>query len=244
MNLIVDVGNTAIKLAIFSKQEMLHKISVGNEVLLQKLEELFLAFPKISFIIISSVGKLSSEAQSYLNKQAKVHLLSHVSKVPFENKYSTPTTLGVDRIALASAACYHYPFENVLVIDAGTCITYDVINDKKQYLGGVISPGVSMRYQSMHSFTANLPLLEPKNLDFEFGSNTNESIHAGVIHAIGYEIDGFIKEIKEKYNPLKVIFTGGDALFLRDRIKNDIFAHSNFLLEGLNYLLEINKDSC
>jgi type III pantothenate kinase len=149
--------------------------------------------------------------------------------------------LGIDRIALASAAVHLYINKNVLVIDAGTCITYDFINSENEYLGGAISPGISLRYKSLHTFTDKLPLLEANNSKLLIGNSTATSIHAGVVNGVLYEIDGFIEAYKNNYENLTVILTGGDAHFLRDTIKNDIFANSNFLLEGLNHILEYNK---
>ena len=147
----------------------------------------------------------------------------------------------MDRIALASAATHLYPNKNMLVIDAGTCITYDFISSEKEYIGGSISPGISLRYKSLHTFTDKLPLLEANNSKLLTGNNTATSIHTGVVNGVLYEIDGFIEAYKNNYENLTVILTGGDAHFLRDTIKNDIFANSNFLLEGLNHILEYNK---
>ena len=164
--------------------------------------------------------------------------------MPFKNHYTTPETLGVDRMALVSAASKSFKKENVLIIDAGTCITYDFLNDENKYLGGAISPGVEMRYKSLHTFTAKLPLLKKKMPQSFFGDSTEDAIHVGVVISVLNEIEGFISNYQKEYPNLRVILTGGDAHFLRDRIKNDIFANSNFLLEGLNYILETNKHSC
>ena len=170
--------------------------------------------------------------------------LSSSTNLPFTNKYGSPVTLGTDRIALISAATLNFPNRNVLVIDAGSCITYDFINSENEYLGGGISPGLHMRYKALNSFTANLPELEPKLPDNIIGNNTASSIHGGVIYGVLYEIDGFIDVYKSNYDDLTIILTGGDADFLRDSLKNDIFANSNFLFEGLNLILEHNKFWC
>jgi type III pantothenate kinase len=137
---------------------------------------------------------------------------------------------------------YHYPDNNVLIIDAGTCITYDFITNKNEYLGGAISPGIRMRYKGLNNLTANLPLLETKSPEDIIGSSTNSSIHSGVVNGVVNEIDGFINAYKEKYSYLTVILTGGDANFLSEQLKSSIFANSNFLLEGLNYILEFNSN--
>ena len=150
--------------------------------------------------------------------------------------------MGVDRLALVSAFAKAYPKQNGLIIDAGTCITYDFINAEGVYLGGAISPGLRLRYTSLHNLTANLPLLETKEVEQWIGDTTESAIHSGVYNGLIQEIDGVIAQYKDKYEPLVVILTGGDAHILSKRLKNSIFAHSNFLLEGLNYILKLTDD--
>ncbi len=242
MNLIVDVGNTSIKLAVFAEDRFAEKIVSTPDSFSEDLQQLESDFPKLKRCIVSSVGDFKAYTQ--LENTYKVLRLDHTTPVPFQNDYGTPKTLGVDRIALVSAAASQFPDKNVLVIDAGSCITYDFLTHENVYLGGAISPGIQMRYKSLNTFTANLPLLDaeaPKNW---IGSSTQDSMHIGVVQAVAHEIDGFIAQYKEDFYDLTVILTGGDTQFLRDRIKNDIFANSNFLLEGLNHILEYNKDSC
>lgn len=240
MNLVVDIGNTRIKFAIFENQSLvIDQKSASNEFLL-KVKELFKAFPKIDNAIISSVKKLDKEVE-ILSLFCKVHVLSHKSKTPFKNEYATPDTLGVDRIAVVTAAFYTNPRKNTLVIDAGTCITYDIINTYGVYLGGAISPGILMRYKAMHNQTDGLPLLQIDELTNFIGTTTESSMHSGVINGTVQEVDGVIKQYKEHFKDLTVILTGGDAHFFAKRLKNSIFANSKFLLEGLNYLLEYNK---
>jgi type III pantothenate kinase len=240
MNLIIDVGNTFIKLAVFSNNKLIKKDSVLHDELALSIEIFLKKHKKISKAIISSVGKLDTIQINKLKKKVSVLELTSKTKVPFKNLYKTPKTLGVDRIALVSASAFTHPNNNVLIIDAGTCITYDFINHKNEYLGGAISPGIKLRYQTLHNLTANLPLLKikmPKNL---IGTTTKSSIHSGVINGIIMEIDGIVKEYTKKYSDLTVILTGGDAKFLSKRLKSGIFANSNFLLEGLNQILEYN----
>jgi type III pantothenate kinase len=160
--------------------------------------------------------------------------------MPFINSYATPKTLGVDRIALVSASVDQFPDNNVLIIDAGTCITYDFITDENVYLGGAISPGIRLRYKALNNLTANLPLLETNQPKSIIGDSTEESIHSGVVNGVIKEIDGLIEYYKENHQDLTVILTGGDANFLSNQLKNSIFANSNFLLEGLNFLLDYN----
>ncbi len=242
MNLVIDVGNTLLKLAVFNNEVPELKKKCLHEDFLDALTEVSEQFPDITHCMVSSVGRLTAQHLQELQQQFSVFELSHTTKLPFKNLYGTPETLGVDRIALASAAAKQYPVRNVLVIDAGSCITYDFLSEKNEYLGGAISPGIAMRYNAMHTFTEKLPLLDadtPKKL---VGDTTATSMHSGVVFGVLFEINGFIDAYSEKYADLTVILTGGDAHFLRDSLKNDIFANSNFLLEGLNYILELNKD--
>jgi len=242
MNLIIDVGNTFVKLAVFESDALVFKTAVELGDVVDEVKNLKHDFPKLKNAIISSVGALKTSQISAIHKQIDVLQLNHTTKVPFKNSYDTPKTLGIDRIALVSASVYHYPKNNVLIIDAGTCITYDFITDKNEYLGGAISPGIRMRYKALHNLTANLPLLETKMPKHIIGTSTQSSIHSGVINGVINEIDGSIKSYKEKYLDLTVILTGGDANFLSEQLKSSIFANSNFLLEGLNYILKFNSN--
>lgn len=241
MNLIVDVGNTLVKYAIFDKGRLVIDQSSEPGLFLSKIKELFEIYPKIDRAIISSVGELDKKQFEVLSLFCKVHVLSHKSRIPFKNSYATPNTLGMDRIALATAAFYHNHNGNTLVVDMGTCITYDIINDFGEYLGGAISPGLRMRYRAMHQHTNSLPLLDTEfPLDF-IGNTTAGSMHNGVVQGICHELDGTIDQYKNRFKHLTVILTGGDSHFFAKRLKNSIFANSKFLLEGLNFLLEYNK---
>jgi type III pantothenate kinase len=241
MNLVIDVGNTLVKLGVFDSGKLKLKKTCIKKDFLHTLADISVAFPSIQYTIVSSVGNFTEHQLSKLEQQYKVLTLDHQTKIPFNNKYATPQTLGVDRIALISAATAQFENKNVLVIDAGTCITYDFLNSSNDYLGGAISPGISLRYKALNTFTEKLPLLEANNPTLYIGNSTATSIHSGVVNGVLYEIDGFIAKYKKDYDNLTVILTGGDAHFLRDSIKNDIFANSNFLLEGLNHILEYNK---
>ena len=167
--------------------------------------------------------------------------LDHNTKVPFQNLYETPETLGIDRIALVAAATNHYPDQNVLILDAGTCITYDFINADKEYLGGAISPGIDIRYRSLHDYTSKLPKLSATSSFSVLGKNTSEAIHSGVVNGVIQEIEGVINQYQGIYSDLTVVLTGGDTKFLSKQLKNSIFAHQNFLLIGLNQILTFNN---
>ena len=241
MNLIIDAGNTAVKLAVFDKENMVFNQIVASDFLIEKVKDIFKLYPKISWAIVSSVCNIDKKEIEVLNTFFKVHVLSHKSKIPFKNLYATPSSLGVDRIALASSAFYYNSNHNSLVIDAGTCITYEFINENGEYLGGAISPGLTMRYKALHQQTSKLPLLE-KNEPLDFiGDSTEASIHSGIVNGTCVEINGVIEQYISRFADLTVILTGGDAQFLSNRLKNTIFADSKFLLDGLNYLLEYNK---
>ena len=215
--------------------------NVYDQVHLSKVKEIFNQFPRIEAAIISSVKALENKEYEILTLFCPVHVLSTTSKIPFKQRYASPQTLGMDRIALATAAYYRNPKGNTLVIDMGTCITYEFVTDHGEYLGGAISPGLQMRYQAMHDQTAKLPLLAPE-FPLEFiGNTTATSMHNGVMQGILHELEGTIAQYKNRYPHLTVILTGGDSHFFAERLKNSIFAHSKFLLEGLNYLLEYNK---
>ncbi|TCK67422.1 type III pantothenate kinase [Winogradskyella wandonensis] len=241
MNLIVDVGNTRVKFAVFQRNKLLYKTSSIISNFKREYKAVKKQFPALNKAIVSSVGRLTQANISYLKEDLPILELNSKAKIPFKNKYKTPNTLGVDRIALVSASVLNFRDNNALIIDAGTCITYDFITKDNHYLGGAISPGVRLRYKALNDFTANLPLLEtevPKQL---IGDSTNTSIHAGVIFGVVNEIDGIIEEYAKKYSDLTVILTGGDAKMLSKQLKSSIFANSDFLLEGLNYILEFNS---
>lgn len=240
MNLVVDVGNTLIKIAVFQEDKLLEKISVEVSDFEKTNQNISSTYPKIQKCILASVGRLPKEVIIDLEKRYKVLILDANLKFPFHNRYATPKTLGVDRMALVAASVKQYSQANVLIIDAGSCITYDFINSKNEYLGGAISPGIRLRYKSLHNFTAQLPLLDTQMPQSLIGNSTAEAIHSGVVFGLIKEIDGIIDEYQETYSDLTIILTGGDGNFLSKRLKNSIFANPNFLLEGLNFILEYN----
>lgn len=242
MNLVIDIGNTLIKYAVFQNRKLIYDQTSESGLFLSIIKELFEKYPRINKAILSSVGKLDRKERDVVALFCKVHVLTNTSKVPFRNSYATPQTLGVDRLALAAAAYYQNPRGNTLVIDAGTCITYDMVNNAGEYVGGAISPGVQMRYKAMHNQTAGLPLLGPDELLDFIGNSTESCMHSGVINGVTQEVDGVIDQYQSRFQDLTVILTGGDSHFFAKRLKNTIFANSKFLLEGLNGLLEYNTN--
>ena len=239
MNLIIDVGNTRIKTAVFDDSKMIHNESLTFDSFVIEAVNIIKKY-NCKNAIISSVGAVNKSKIDELYAKINLLELNYNTKVPFMNKYSTPKTLGVDRIALVSSAIANYPNRNVLIIDAGTCITYDFVNNEGIYYGGAISPGLQMRYKALNFFTEKLPLLEPSEIIDLVGNSTESSIHSGVINGVINEIDGIIKQYRKKNTDLTVVLTGGDVNFLSNRLKNGIFANPNFLLEGLNTILTYN----
>ncbi len=234
MILAIDVGNTRIKAAVFEGNTLL-EVFVFNTLELQNtIRNILNIYGTITDIIVSSVADLEKTTYFTLSESLNIHFVSHKDSFPFVNKYETPQTLGVDRMVLAAGATLLYPKQNRLVIDAGTCVTYDFMDENDNYLGGAISPGLGLRYKSLHDFTAKLPLLVIENPKSFIGKSTSASIHSGIVNGLVYEIDGFIDEYKASYSNFIIILTGGDADFLANRLKNTIFANSNFLLESLN----------
>ena len=239
MHLILDFGNTHIKYHLFD-QGVYH--SGGKVEDLKSLaNRLSKEHPKISEIIYADVtGSIDKEQlQSYFN-DFSIRTVKNIH-LPFKSEYTTFSTLGDDRIALVAAAVKKYPNQNCLIIDAGSCITYDLITRNRIYLGGGISPGIGMRFRSLHEFTGKLPLVKEYNLEKQWGNNTFSSISNGVIQGTISEIEGQIIRYRKLFTPLTIILTGGDAQYLSKNIKNTIFAELNFLAEGLDYLLEFNR---
>lgn len=241
MNLTIDAGNTQIKLGVFAGGVLDYSRTTTREDFVEVIKEVFEHSPGISHAILSSVGEIEDWIVDVVSVFCKLHVVSQDTRVPYKNAYATTQTLGTDRMALATAAFFHAEKSNVLVIDAGSCVTYDMVNDIGEYMGGGISPGLRMRYKALNTFTARLPLLEPKQPLALIGNATESSMHSGVVNGLCMELDGMIDQYKSLFRNLTVILTGGDAQFLSVRLKNTIFAHSNFLLEGLNQLLEYNK---
>jgi type III pantothenate kinase len=234
MILTIDVGNTRIKGAVFENDTLLEQFHFESNAMQNAIENILIQYPNTSHLVVASVGNLEKEAFLGFGTKIAVHFVSHTNDFPFLNAYATPQTLGIDRMVLATGATLRYPNQNRLVIDAGTCVTYDFVSQDDVYLGGAISPGLRLRYESLHNYTAKLPLLESESPDYFIGNSTANSIHSGVVNGLAHEIDGFIEEYRARYSNFIIILTGGDSEFLAKRLKNTIFANSNFLLESLN----------
>ncbi len=238
--LVIDQGNTLIKLALFENHNIrwIRSFSSFNET---EAEALLKETNNIKGAIISSVSNAPEKITRLLDS-FKWIVLDHNTPVPIQNKYTTPETLGKDRLAGIVAASQMFPGNDILVIDAGTAITYDFINKDKEYIGGSISPGLNLRFKALNTFTARLPLYEASNFHMLTGSSTYESILSGVMQGAILEMDGFIAEYKNKYSDLVTILTGGDAIYFDKKLKSDIFASENLVLDGLNLILKYNLE--
>lgn len=227
--LVVDAGNTRIKVAVYNNEE-LAEIHLFSSDELQKLKS-FLLDNRFHEAILSSV-RSKKETQWLLQLMQGAKLFKNISPLPVQVNYETPETLGADRLANAIAA-YVKSQSNCLVIDVGTCIKFDLVDAKGVYQGGSISPGIRLRYQAMHEFTAGLPLIniiDPAKL---IGKSTVECMHSGVMRGIQSEITQFIQEYKTIYQDLKIFVTGGDAQYFDFGAKNNIFVDENLTLTGL-----------
>lgn len=239
MNLAIDFGNTLVKAAIFEQGDMIHFESHSNFTV-RKLEVLLRKF-KISGAIVSSVVNDSDLVETYLKKNFHFVKLNPATVLPIKNYYETPGTLGMDRLAGIAGANFVIPKKNVLVMNAGTCITYDVVTTDASYFGGNITPGLEMRLKALNTFTDRLPLVRKQFSKELFGRSTSSAILTGAVRGAYFEMEGFISAYKKKYPGLRVMLTGGDAPIFETMIKSKIFAVPNLVLYGLNKILSLNE---
>ncbi|HNY14473.1 MAG TPA: type III pantothenate kinase [Bacteroidales bacterium] len=238
MNLILDIGNSSTKVAVYNGKDK--KISLRTRLFsCEKLEKMLGKY-LLDKAIVSSVRNTPDFVIDLATHGIPdVHILSHKSKLPFRNDYKTPETLGPDRIAAVAGACFAYPGQKVLIIDAGSAITYDFLSGKV-YKGGNISPGLSMRFRALHKFTGKLPLISTAEKYVSPGTNTGEAITAGVINGLIYEINEYIRTFQKKHTNGKIIITGGDGGYLKQRISHGVTYMPDIVIDGLNYILEYN----
>ncbi|MEP6615485.1 MAG: type III pantothenate kinase [Ginsengibacter sp.] len=236
----MDFGNTRLKCAVFEMGVIKEVITLENDSdeiihhLIGKFE------PQKA--ILSSVINHNPGVENILQTLPVFHKLSFTTRLPFSTPVTRPETIGADRLALAAAAVHGYPGKNNLVIGLGSCITFNFINKYHQFLGGSISPGMEMRFHSLKTFTAKLPLVKP---DFNFpliGFDTKTNILSGVILGMCKEIDGFIEAYASQYSNFNVLLTGGDAANFARHVKNKIFADPELIFKGLYAISEYNDD--
>ncbi len=241
MDLVIDIGNTRAKTAVFASKECLEVKAHEPQQLVTGVREILTAFKLIDRAIVSTVGDEPDGLVEVLDALKEVIWVDEHTELMFDNEYQTKETLGADRKALMAAAHRNYPGKNVLVIDLGSCITYDVLESGKRYVGGAISPGWRMRVEAMHEFTSKLPSLQPSEPMTVLGDTTASCMQIGAYNGVLGELQELIRAYRKRFEDLTVILTGGDAEIFGKRLKNCIFAHSNFLLEGLHELLEYNS---
>lgn len=243
-NLVIDIGNTYSKIAVFEQKELIHfeqleKVEENN--LLKLITEY-----QIESSTVSSVSNQIEELETLLKKHTSYIRFTTEITGGVKSHYESPKTLGLDRWAKVIAAHCLYQGNNTLMIDAGTCITYDVLTANDEYFGGSISLGLNMRFKALNHYTGRLPLVNwDKTQDaIEEGTNTQNAIKRGVLQGVVNEIEGFIAIAHKQNKDLKVVLTGGDSLFLTKQLKNSIFAaqiiHEPYLvLKGLNEVITL-----
>jgi type III pantothenate kinase len=240
MNLVFDIGNTSTKIALFDGEEKL--TSIRTKIFsYEKLNEIFCPYlEKVDRAILSTVRETPQFVIDLATHGIPfVHVVSHKTKLPFKNEYQTPETLGSDRIAAVAGAYHLFSGRNILVIDAGSAVTYDYLSGKS-YRGGNISPGLSMRFKALHRFTGKLPLCSTLIKYSSPGKSTIDAITAGVTDGLIFEINEYIRIFQEKYSDSMVVLTGGDSGYLKDRIRYKANYQPDLVLSGLNYILEYN----
>lgn len=238
MNLIIDIGNTLVKIAVYNNDKEVYFEHFKN-ITEDDVNHICSKYNP-GKAILSNVGNVPANVLTFLQKMPFFIQLDNKTKLPIKNNYGSPETLGYDRIAAVVGACILFPNKNVLVIDSGTAITYDIITKQLEYMGGAISPGLQLRYNALHNFTAKLPQLEKEdNIKF-VGKTTSECIHSGVVNGITGEMNHFIEEISSIYDDCQIVLTGGDSIFFANKLKNSIFVNLKLSIIGLNRILEFN----
>lgn len=241
MNLVIDLGNTRAKLALFEGKIMKEQFSFEPRISLAQLQKVFKSYSNINKTIISSVINHSKDISNFLSNHTQHLQFDAGTKIPIHNKYGSSETLGKDRLAAAVGAHSLYKGFPVLIIDAGTCIKTDIVTALGEYLGGSISPGINMRFKALNYYTDKLPVLNTDNNYHSLtGNNTTESILSGVQNGALFEVKGFIDGYLKQYPDLKIVFTGGDAAFFELELKNHIFVCPELVLIGLNKIVEFN----
>lgn len=239
MNLAIDIGNTLVKLAVFDNGQMTG-FQALEDISITALQNFTKAHHGINASIIASVKDFLPEIEEYLKTNFRFLRFDAETPIPLISAYETPETLGADRLAAAIAAHSLMPSDNLLIINAGTAITYDLVSAEGIYQGGAISAGLSIRFKALHTFTGRLPLLD-KITDVPLtGKSTADSILSGVLNGALAEVDGMIEKYSALYPGLKTILSGGDNNYFDKRLKNKTFAIPNLVLTGLNITLEYN----
>lgn len=241
MNLIVDQGNSRIKLAVFDRDTLVETF-IFSQFKDTEFHQISLKYGSPTNCIVSNVSANEPVSTYMQNVCNKVIDLDYTTPLPIKLNYDTPQTLGKDRLAGMVGAYNLFPGSHVMVIDAGTAITFDLLTKNGTFFGGTISPGLEMRFKALNMFTGKLPLISVsgKSVFPNFGKSTHEAISSGVVNGILNEIEGYITSTNVSYPQLKIILTGGDAIFFEKKLKNSIFVDLNLLSIGLNTILKYN----
>jgi len=240
INLVIDIGNSRTKIALFNQNDLMFNVPIDH-LTVDHVKMLKDEHPQLNKAILSSVKSYDEKLIHFLSGNFDFFLeLNHLTELPIENLYETPETLGRDRLAAAIGANELFPDQNLLVIDAGTAITYDLVSEKNQFIGGNISPGLEMRFKALNHFTGKLPLIGYSDEFQPIGKNTIDAIRAGVQNGILYEMEQTIDLFNRNYQNLHIIMTGGDSNFFDRKLNYSIFVHFNLTLIGLNRILEYN----
>ncbi len=242
LKLIIDIGNTRTKFAIFQKNKLLD-LQIFDSPEFVFLEKILQTFPEINASVLSSVRNYPKEFNEALGRCGFFLKPDEVTRLPFKNLYKTPQSLGKDRLAIVAGARACFPGKNVLAVVTGTTITYNVVNQNDEYIGGGISPGMMMRFKALHTFTEQLPFIKPVEKELPLiGNSTETAILSGVMNGLVAEIDGVIDEYRKQFDDLRIILGGGDYKYFDKRLKNNIFAAPNIVLEGLKEILSFNEE--
>jgi type III pantothenate kinase len=242
LNLVIEIGNSQTKTAVFDAGVMVQTVCM-EECKIDRLRELFSNHLPIEKAILSSVAGTDGDLINFLKKESGFFIeFNHQTSVPIENLYNSKITLGLDRLAAAVGGITLFPGKELLIIDAGTAITFDLIDKNNRFLGGNISPGLKTRFRALHEFTKQLPLIECADDWPEIGRTTEEAIRAGVQNGMIFEIDGMVDRVLKDWPDCQVILTGGDLFFFDKKLKNTIFVKFEITLIGLNRILEYNAE--
>jgi type III pantothenate kinase len=240
LNLVIDIGNSQTKVAVFDAGEIVQIVS-SKSITIKQLDDLKHNYPALNQAILSSVAEVDAHFLETLKKDYPLFIeFDHQTAVPIGNRYESKETLGLDRLAAAVGGIVLFPEKKLLIIDAGTAITYDLVDINHNFLGGNISPGLKMRFRALHIFTSKLPEIESIDHWPMIGKTTEEAIRAGVQNGMIFEIDGMIDHVRKDWPDCQVILTGGDLFFFDKKLKNTIFVKYEITLIGLNRILEYN----
>ena len=243
MNICIDQGNSRTKVALFDEQGSIVKSFMYKQFTSEDVERLFSLY-SLQDSIISSVVNIEPSLVNVLHRKSRQFVLfDHQTPVPIQNDYETPNTLGQDRLAAAVGAATLCPKKDLLIIDAGSAITYDVMTADGHYLGGNIAPGIKMRFKSLHQLTKKLPMMEVEENSLLplFGKNTRDAMAAGVIRGVAFEVKGYVASLAKQGRKLQVYLTGGNAPFILNHVQSPMVYEKHLVLIGLNAILHYNN---